>query len=110
MEIIEPKRIIGVNMYEQPCELFTVRTVHTEGMQEFLCPDGKERYEAQGKREFERKNNINKSFENRLAPDSEEQLRYNTFIENISDYDNYEEYKYKTSFKYKVLKFLKLVK
>ena len=110
MEIIEPKRIIGVNMYEQPCELFTVRTVHTEGMQEFLCSDGKERYEAQEKREFERKNNINKSFENRLAPDSEEQLRYNTFIENISDYDNYEEYKYKTSFKYKVLKFLKLVK
>ena len=42
METIEPKRIIGVNMYEQPCELFTVRTVHTEGMQEFLCPDGKE--------------------------------------------------------------------
>ena len=102
METIEPKRIIGVNMYEQPCELFTVRTVHTEGMQEFLCPDGKEKYEKENK--------IGLGVPKILAPDSEEQLRYNTFIENISDYDNYEEYKYKTSFKYKVLKFLKLVK
>ena len=102
METIEPKRIIGVNMYEQPCELFTVRTVHTEGMQEFLCPDGKEKYEKENK--------IDLGTPKILAPDSEEQLRYNTFIENISDYDNYEEYKYKTSFKYKILKFLKLVK
>ena len=102
METIEPKRIIGVNMYKQPCELFTVRTVHTEGMQEFLCPDGKEKYEKENK--------IDLGVPKILAPDSEEQLRYNTFIENISDYDNYEEYKYKTSFKYKILKFLKLVK
>ena len=102
METIEPKRIIGVNMYEQPCELFTVRTVHTEGMQEFLCPDGKEKYE--------RENKIPLGTPKILATDSEEQLRYNAFIENIADYDDYDEYKYKTSFKYKVLKFLKLVK
>ena len=62
------------------------------------------------KKEIQRKNNIKKSFENRLAPDSEEQLKINTFIESILDYKDYDEYKYKTSFKYKVLKFLKLVK
>jgi hypothetical protein len=55
METIEPKRIIGVNMHEQPCELFTLRTMHIEEMQEFLCPDGKERYENyQSKRRFEK--------------------------------------------------------
>ena len=102
MEIIEPKRIIGVNMYNQPCELFTVRTVHTEGMQEFLCPDGKEKYEKENK--------IDLGTPKILAPDSEEQLRYNTLIESIVDYKDCDEYKYKTSFKYKVLKFLKLVK
>ena len=102
MEIIEPKRIIGVNMYEQPCELFTVRTVHTEGMQEFLCPDGKEKYKKENK--------IDLGTPKILAPDSEEQLRYNTLIESIVDYKDYDEYKYKNSFMYKVLKFLKLVK
>ena len=102
MKTIEPKRIIGVNMYEQPCELFTVRTVHTEGMQEFLCPDGKEKYEKENK--------IPLGTPKILAADSEEQLRYNAFIENIADYKDHDEYKYKTSFKYKVLKFLKLVK
>ena len=102
METIEPKRIIGVNMYEQPCELFTVRTVHTEGMQEFLCPDGKEKYEKENK--------IGLGVPKILAPDSEEQLRYNTFIESILDYKDHDEYKYKNSFKYKVLKVLKLVK
>lgn len=102
MKTIEPKRIIGVNMYEQPCELFTVRTVHTEGMQEFLCSDGKEKYEKENK--------IPLGTPKILAPDSGEQLRYNTFIESILDYKDYDEYKYKNSFKYKVLKFLKLVK
>ena len=102
MEIIEPKRIIGVNMYEQPCELFTVRAVYTEGMQEFLCPDGKEKYEKENK--------IDLRTPKILAPDSEEQLRYNAFMENILNYKDYDEYKYKNSFMYKVLKFLKLVK
>ena len=102
MKTIEPKRIIGVNMYEQPCELFTLRTMHIEGMQEFLCSDGKEKYEKENK--------IPLGTPKILAADSEEQLRYNTFIENIVDYKDYDEYKYKTSFKYKVLKFLKLVK
>ena len=102
MNTIEPKKIIGVNMYEQPCELFTLRKMNTEGMQEFLCPDGKEKYE--------RENKIPLGTPKILATDSEEQLRYNAFIENIADYDDYDEYKYKTSFKYKVLKFLKLVK
>ena len=102
MNTIEPKKIIGVNMYEQPCELFTVRTVYTEGMQEFLCPDGKEKYE--------RENKIPLGTPKILATDSEEQLRYNAFIESILDYKDYDEYKYKTSFKYKVLNFLKLVK
>ena len=102
MKTIEPKRIIGVTMYEQPCELFTVRTVHTEGMQEFLCPDGKEKYEKENK--------IGLGGPKILASDSEEQLRYNAFMENILNYKDYDEYKYKNSFSYKVLKFLKLVK
>ena len=102
METIEPKRIIGVNMYEQPCELFTLRTMHIEGMQEFLCSDGKEKYEKENK--------IPLGTPKILVADSEEQLRYNTLIENIVDYKDYDEYKYKTSFKYKVLKVLKLVK
>ena len=102
MKKIEPKRIIGVNMYEQPCELFTLRTMHIEGMQEFLCSDGKEKYEKENK--------IPLGTPKILAPDSEEQLRYNTLIENILDYKDYDEYKYKNSFKYKVLKVLKLVK
>ena len=102
MKKIEPKRIIGVNMYEQPCELFTLRTMHIEGMQEFLCPDGKEKYEKENKIPLETPKI--------LAADSEEQLRYNTLIENIVDYKDYDEYKYKNSFKYKVLKVLKLVK
>ena len=102
MNTIEPKKIIGVNMYEQPCELFTLRKMNTEGMQEFLCPDGKEKYEKESK--------IALGTPKILAPDSEEQLRYNTFIESILDYKDYDEYKYKNSFKYKVLKVLKLVK
>ena len=108
MKKIEPKRVVGI--HGKPDILFTIRMFHTEGLQEFICPDGKERYETQEKKEIQRKNNIKKSFENRLAPDSEEQLKINTFIESILDYKDYDEYKYKTSFKYKVLKVLKLVK
>ena len=110
MKKIEPKRIIGVNIYEQPCELFTLRTMYIEGMQEFLCPDGEDVYHSQEERRRERFREQELAFKNRLAPDSEEQLKINTFIESILDYKDYDEYKYKTSFKYKVLKFLKLVK
>jgi len=49
-------------------------------------------------------------FINRLKPDSEEQLKYNAVVNSIADYKDYDEYKLKTSFKYKVLKFLKLTK
>ena len=100
MKKIEPKRVVGI--HGKPDILFTIRMFHTEGMQEFHCPDGKEKYE--------RENKIPLGTPKILATDSEEQLRYNAFIENIADYDDYDEYKYKTSFKYKVLKFLKLVK
>ena len=100
MKKIEPKRVVGI--HGKPDILFTIRMFHTEGLQEFICPDGKERYE--------RENKIPLGTPKILATDSEEQLRYNAFIENIADYDDYDEYKYKTSFKYKVLKFLKLVK
>lgn len=100
MKKIEPKRVVGI--HGKPDILFTIRMFHTEGLQEFICPDGKEKYE--------RENKIPLGTPKILATDSEEQLRYNAFIENIADYDDYDEYKYKTSFKYKVLKFLKLVK
>ena len=100
MKKIEPKRVVGV--HNDPTVFFTIRKVHTEGMQEFLCPDGKEKYEKENK--------IGLGVPKILAPDSEEQIKYNTLVESIVDYKDYEEYKYKTSFKYKVLKFLKLVK
>ena len=102
MKKIEPKRVVGI--HGKPDILFTMRMFHTEGMQEFLCPDGKEKYEKEQR--------INSFFgpPKILASDSEEQLRYNAFMENILNYKDYDEYKYKTSFKYKVLKFLKLVK
>ena len=100
MKKIEPKRVVGV--HDDPTVFFTIRMYHTDDLQEFLCPDGKEKYE--------RENKIPLGTPKILATDSEEQLRYNAFIENIADYDDYDEYKYKTSFKYKVLKFLKLVK
>ena len=59
---------------------------------------------------YEKENKIDLGTPKILAPDSEEQLRYNTLIESIVDYKDCDEYKYKTSFKYKILKFLKLVK
>lgn len=106
MEKVEPKRIIGVSNDS----LFTIRTYYTEGMQEFLCPDGEDMYHSQEERRRERFREQELAFKNRLAADSEEQLRYNALINSIVDYKDYNEYKHKTSFKYKVLKFFKLTK
>ena len=83
---------------------------HTDDMQEFLCPDGEDVYHSQEERRRERFREQELAFKNRLAANSEEQIRYNNMINGIYDYKDYDEYKYKTSFKYKVLKFLKLVK
>jgi len=106
-KIIEPKRIIGVG--NNPNQLFTIRSYHIEGMQESICP-----YYLEVLKEYEeiltRKKNKEYALANRLPADSEEQLRYNKIISGIVEYDNYRQYKYKTSFKYKVLKFLKLTK
>lgn len=106
MEKIEPKRIIGVS----DDLLFTIRTYYTEGMQEFLCPDGEDVYHSQEERRRERFREQELAFKNRLAANSEEQLRYNALINSIVDYKDHDEYKRKTSFKYKVLRFFKLTK
>ncbi len=106
MEIITPKRVVGVD--HDTTKFFTIRVCYTEGMQEFLCPDGKEIYEKNEERKRANKADLDSSFINRLAADSEEQLRYNNLINSIADYKDYSEYKRKTSFKYRVLKFLKL--
>lgn len=108
MEAITPKRVVGVE--DDPTKFFTIRVVHAEGMQEFLCPDGKERYEASEERKRARIEDLNSAFLNRLSEDSEEQIRYNAVVNSILDYKDYNEYKRKTSFKYKVLKFLRLTK
>lgn len=103
---VEPKRIIG----NSKNKLFIIRTYYTEGMQEFLCPDGEDIYKEDEERKKRCKENLEKAFSNRLKPDSEEQLKYNALVNSILDYKDYNEYKRKTSFKYKVLKFLKLTK
>ena len=108
MELITPKRVVGVD--HDPTKFFTIRVVHIEGMQEFLCSDGEDIYHSQEERRRERFREQELAFKNRLAADSEEQLRYNALVNSIVDYKNYDEYKYKTSFKYKVLKFLRLTK
>ena len=108
MEKIEPKRVVGV--HNDPTVFFTIRMYHTDDMQEFLCPDGEDIYHSQEERRRERFREQELAFKNRLAANSEEQIRYNNMINGISDYKDYDEYKYKTSFKYKVLNFLKLVK
>jgi hypothetical protein len=108
MKIITPKRVVGV--HHDPTKFFTIRVVHVEGMQESLCPDGKEIYEKDEERKRACEENLESTFINRLKPDSEEQLRYNDVINSILDYKDYDEYKCKTSFKYKVMKFLKLTK
>jgi hypothetical protein len=108
MEIITPKRVIGLK--NDPTKFFTIRVVHAEGMQEFLCPDGEDLYHSQQERKRERYRQQELAFENRLAADSEEQLRYNGIVNSILDFKDHDEYKRKTSIKYKVLKFLKLTK
>jgi hypothetical protein len=108
MEVITPKRVVGV--HHDPTKFFTIRICYTEGMQEFLCPDGEDVYHSQQERRRERFREQELAFENRLAADSEEQLRYNNIVNNILDYKDHDEYKRKTSIKYKVLKFLKLTK
>jgi hypothetical protein len=108
MELITPKRVVGV--HHDPTKFFTIRVVHTEDMQEFLCPDGEDVYHSQQERRRERFREQELAFENRLAADSEEQLRYNNVVNSILDYKDHDEYKRKTSFKYKVLRFLKLTK
>lgn len=106
MELITPKRVVGVD--NDPTKFFTIRVVHAEGMQEFLCPDGEDIYKEDEERKKRCKENLEKAFSNRLKPDSEEQLKYNALVNSILDYKDYNEYKRKTSFKYRVLKFLKL--
>ena len=88
------------------------RPYHIEGMQNNIDPEGtaKEIWEMDQERRRLSKEEIDASYNNRLAPDSEEQLRYNAVVESILDYNNYNEYKYKTSFKYKILKMFKLTK
>ena len=108
MKLITPKRIVGV--HHDPTKFFTIRVVHAEGMQEFLCPDGEDVYHSQEERRRERFREQELAFKNRLAEDSEEQLRYNNMINSILDYKDHDEYKLKTSFKYKVMRFLKLTK
>ena len=88
----------------------TFRRAHLNGMQEFLCSDGEDVYHSQEERRRERFREQELAFKNRLAADSEEQLRYNNVINNILDFKDHDEYKRKTSFRYKVLKFLKLNK
>lgn len=104
MEIVKPKRISS----EDGKQFFTIRVVHTEDMQEFLCPDGEDIYNSQEERNRKKKELGEKTFNYRLAADSEEQLRYNALIESIVEYKDHDEYKRKTSFIYKVMKFLKL--
>lgn len=112
MEVITPKRVVGV--HHDPTKFFTIRVVHAEGMQEFLCPDGEDVYHSQEERrrkhEEERRREQELGYKKMLPISSEEQLRYNNIINSILDYKDYNEYKRKTSFKYKVMKFLKLTK
>jgi len=106
MEIIKPKRISS----EDGKQFFTIRMYNVDDMQEYLCIDCKEKYEKDEERKRARTANLDSAFINRLPADSEEQLKYNAIIDSIVEYNSYKEYKYKTSFKYKVLKFLKLTK
>lgn len=108
METIKPKRVVGV--HHDPSKFFTITLYTEEGMQEALCPDGEDIYHSQEERRRERFREQELAFKNRLAADSEEQIRYNNLINSIANYKDFDEYKLKTSFKYKVLKFLKLTK
>jgi len=106
MEIIKPKRISS----EDGKQFFTIRMYNVDDMQEFLCSDGEDVYHSQEERRRERFREQELAFKNRLAANSEEQLRYNNLVNSILDYKDHDEYKRKTSFKYKVLRFLKLTK
>ena len=90
--------------------LGTFRRAYLNGMQEFLCPDGEDVYHSQQERKRERFRDQELAFNHRLSADSEQQIRYNNIINSILDYKDHNEYKRKTSIKYKVLKFLKLTK
>jgi len=108
MDIIKPKRVIGVG--HNPTLFFTIRVINADDMQEFLCPDGEDIYHSQEERRRERFREQELAFKNRLAANSEEQIRYNNLVNSILDYKDYNEYKYKSSFKYKMLKLFKLIK
>ena len=117
MNKIEPIRIIGG--FRSKSKL---RVYHIEGMQESIDPEGTARirwFEDEERRtsfiiyeERRRKCKqvIDEAYGKRLPEDSEEQLRYDAIMDSIVNYKNYDEYKYKTSLKYKVLKFFKLTK
>ncbi len=102
------KKVVGV--YYDSSKLFIFRKWHIEGMQEFLCSDGEDIYHSQQERKRERFREQELAFKNRLAANSEEQIRYNNLVNSILDYKDYNEYKYKSSFKYKMLKLFKLIK
>jgi hypothetical protein len=87
-----------------------IRIYNTDNMQKFLCPDGEDIYRSQEERRIEKLKEQEIAFKNRLAANSEEQIRYNNLVDSILDYKDYNEYKRKTSFKYKALKFLRLTK
>jgi hypothetical protein len=108
MDIIKPKRVVGVE--HAPTLFFTIRVINADDMQEFLCPDGEDVYHSQEERRRERFREQELAFKNRLAANSEEQIRYNNLVNSILDYKDYNEYKYKSSFKYKMLKLFKLIK
>ena len=108
MDIIKPKRVVGV--HHDPTLFFTIQVISVDGMQEFLCPDGEDVYHSQEERRRERFREQELAFKNRLDANSEEQIRYNNLVNSILDYKDYNDYKLKTSFKYRVLKFLKITK
>lgn len=108
MNIIKPKRVVGVE--HDPTLFFTIQVISVDDMQEFLCPDGEDVYHSQEERRRERFREQELAFKNRLDANSEEQIRYNNLVNSILDYKDYNDYKRKTSFKYKVLKFLKIAK
>jgi hypothetical protein len=70
MDIIKPKRVVGVD--HDPTLFFTIQVINIDDMQEFLCPDGEDVYHSQEERFREQE----LAFKNRLAADSEEPLRY----------------------------------
>lgn len=107
MKKVEPIRIIGG--FRSKSKL---RVYHIEGMQESIDPEGtaRSRWFEDEERRRKCKQAIDEAYDNRLPADSEEQLRYDAIMNSIVNYKNYNEYKYKTSFKYKVLKFFKLTK